>query len=107
MKIRFVFSAVIGLLIPAMAAAGPTAQPSCAQVICLGPDHGTAPPSECIPVRAVYFEIRIYTPPPKFNPRATANARHAYLRTCRTAQATDLMIIKMKYGRLFADPISF
>jgi|JYMV01.1.fsa_nt_gi hypothetical protein len=94
------------LLAPTVAlAGGPVAQPSCAQVICLSPDHGKAPPAECIPVRSAYFVIRVFDP--LYDPGATADARHAFLRTCLTAQSSDLQIIKLKYGRLYADPITF
>ena len=86
------------LLAPTVAlAGGPVAQPSCAQVICLSPDHGKAPPA--------YFVIRVFDP--LYDPGATADARHAFLRTCLTAQSSDLQIIKLKYGRLYADPITF
>ena len=94
------------LLAPSVAlAGGPTAQPSCAQVICLGPSLGMPPPSSCIAVRAPYFEIRVFKP--EYDAGATANARHAFLRTCLTAQQRDLQIIKAKYGRLMFDPIVF
>lgn len=89
-------------------ALGPSAEPQCAQVICLSPAMGTAAPRiECPAIRQVYFDIRIFTPPPKFNPSATAEARHAFLRRCSTARMSDLQVIKNKYGRLFADPIVY
>jgi hypothetical protein len=94
------------LLAPMTAlAGGPPAQPSCAQVLCLGPNLGTPPPPSCIAVRAPYFEIRVFKP--EYDAGATANARHAFLRTCLTAQQRDLQIIKAKYGGLMFDPIVF
>ena len=88
-------------------ALGPDAESQCAQVICLSPRDGTPAPAECRPIRAVYFNIRIFTPPPKFNPGATQRARDYWLRQCRTARQIDFQKISIKYGRLFADPIAY
>lgn len=92
---------------PSALALGRNAEPQCAQVICLSPRDGTPAPAECRSIRAVYFDIRIYTPPPKFNPGATQRARDQWLKQCRSARPIDLQKISIKYGRLFADPIVY
>ena len=87
------------------AALGPSAEPQCAQVICLSPADGTPAPGECRPIRAVYFNIRVFDP--NFDPPATAKLRDQYLRMCSTARSIELNKIRAKYGMLFADPMTY
>lgn len=97
---------IAALLMPAYALAmGPTAQPQCAQVICLSPADGRPAPSECRPIRQVYFNIRVFNP--SYDPASTSRLRHRYISMCRTARPADLQKITGKYGVLFNDPISF
>jgi hypothetical protein len=107
MKIKKTFvSVMVGLVLSqAVLAAGGTAEPSCAQVICLSPAKGTPAPQECFPIRAVYFSMVVYDP--SFDAGATNDIRSAFLETCRTARPMDLMTISNKYGRLPADPIAY
>ena len=93
------------LLAEGALAVGATAEPTCAQVICLSPAPGTPAPQECFPIRAVYFAITVYDP--LFDADATAGLRKAFLQTCLTASAPHLMLIDTKYGRLPADPIVY
>jgi len=79
------------------------AMPTCAILLCLSPKFGMPPPATCIPVRAPYFEIRVYTP--KFNPEATAQARKQQLLTCYDGRLVDIERATMRYGRLYNDPI--
>lgn len=106
-KSMFVFLAALPILQVHAVDIGPSAEPSCAQVICLSPEPGTPPPLECIPVRMPYFAIRIYDPDGRYNPQATSNARQAYIKTCTTALPTDIMRITRTYGMLYNDPIKF
>jgi len=90
---------------PSALALGRNAEPQCAQVICLSPRDGTPAPAECRAIRAVYFDIRVFTP--KYNPSATRSARNAFLRMCTSARQMDLQKISAKYGTLYADPIVY
>lgn len=84
---------------------GMSAEPSCAQVICLSPPSGSPPPAGCLPTRAVYFAIQIWNP--YYNESATSNARRAYLMTCTTARQQDITTIQDKYGELMVDPMVY
>jgi len=90
---------------PLIALAGPTAEPQCAQVICLSPADGTPAPPECGMIRQVYFNIRVFNP--YYNPSATSNLRHQYIAVCSTARTVDLNKITQKYGTLFYDPMVY
>jgi hypothetical protein len=84
---------------------GMSAEPSCAQVICLSPEPGSPPPAGCFPTRAVYFAIQIWNP--YYNESATSNARRAYLMTCTTARQQDITTIQDNYGELMVDPMVY